>query len=109
MKEIRELREHAKEITKQFEDKGYTVEDVHLLLAVLNDEIRQCEEAVKKEQFKALTKPLFNGVKVRKKGKFSIVIRINTLTCMEEFIEKRIIPLKEKYPYADIHIEVTRK
>lgn len=56
MKDIRELREYAKEITKQFEDKGYTVEDVHLLLAVLNDEIRQCEEVVKKEQFKALAK-----------------------------------------------------
>lgn len=56
MKDIKGLREHAKEITKQFEDKGYAIEDVHLLLAVLTDEIRQCEEAFKKKQFKALAK-----------------------------------------------------
>ncbi|MDE6056309.1 MAG: hypothetical protein K2G55_21695 [Lachnospiraceae bacterium] len=43
-------------------------------------------------------------------GKFVITVKIKCLLTsgriFEEFIEKRIIPLKKKYPYADIYIEV---
>lgn len=38
--------------------------------------------------------------------KFEIIIKLKNITNMEQFIEKRIIPLKDKYPYADIRIEV---
>lgn len=44
---------------------------------------------------------------MKKEGEISIVIKINTLHRFEEILEKRIIPLKKKYPYADIHIEVS--
>jgi hypothetical protein len=44
-------------------------------------------------------------------GKLSINIKVTSLLeqperLFEKFIERRIIPLREKYPYADIHIEV---
>lgn len=44
---------------------------------------------------------------MKKRGKFSIVIKINTLYRFEEILKKKIIPLKKEYPYADIHIEVS--
>lgn len=42
----------------------------------------------------------------RKGGKLEIIIKISSLEVIEQFIEKRIEPLREKYPYADIRIEV---
>lgn len=42
----------------------------------------------------------------RNRGKLLITIKIKNLGQLEQFIEKRIIPLKEKYPYAEICIEV---
>ena len=42
----------------------------------------------------------------KRQGKFEIIIKLKNMTDMETFIEKRIIPLKDKYPYADIRIEV---
>lgn len=35
-----------------------------------------------------------------------ITIKIKRLDKLEDFIEKKVIPLKEKYPYAEIRIEV---
>lgn len=53
---MEKLRRHAKEICKQCEDRGYTVEETRLLSSIMKDEIRQCEEAYKKSKFKALVK-----------------------------------------------------
>lgn len=53
-KKVFELRKHAKEITRQCEDRGYSIKDTRLLLAILKDEISQCEEAYKEHSFKAL-------------------------------------------------------
>lgn len=47
-------REHAKEITKECEKRGYTVGEVDLLVAVLRDEISRCMKANEKIKFKAL-------------------------------------------------------
>lgn len=52
--EIKELRKHAKEITKECEERGYTFVDAEMLCAVLKDEISQCEKATQKRNFQAL-------------------------------------------------------
>lgn len=52
--EIEEPRKHAKEITKQFEERGYTFEDAEMLCIVLKDEVRHCEKRIKKRNFHAL-------------------------------------------------------
>lgn len=52
--EIKELRKHAKEITKKCEERGYTFEDAEMLCAILKDEISQCEKATKKRKIQAL-------------------------------------------------------
>lgn len=54
MWDLTELRKHAKEITKDCEKKGYTVEQTSMLVAVLKDEISKCNEACKKNSFIAL-------------------------------------------------------
>ena len=57
--EIKELRKHAKEITKKCEERGYTFEDAEMLCAILKDEISQCEKATKKRKIQALAQRLF--------------------------------------------------
>ena len=56
MRNVDELRQHAKEIAKQCEDRKYTIEDTRMLLSVLKNEISQCEEAYKNNMFKALAR-----------------------------------------------------
>lgn len=47
---------------------------------------------------------------MRKKGKLTIIIRIKnpwgSEDIMDKFIEKKVLPLKRKYHYADIRVEI---
>lgn len=51
---VEELRKHAKEITKQCEEKGYTIEEAEMLVHVLQNEIDQCKKIILQKNFKAL-------------------------------------------------------
>ena len=42
----------------------------------------------------------------RQRARLLILIKIKRIEKLDEFIEKRIIPMREKYPYAEICIEV---
>lgn len=45
------LREHAKEILKECEKRGYTIEETEMLPAVLKDELYRCSKELKKNKF----------------------------------------------------------
>lgn len=51
---IEKLREHAKEITRDCEKRGYTIEETELLPEVLKNEVNQCKRREKEKPFKAL-------------------------------------------------------
>lgn len=51
---MEELRKYAKEITKQCEEKGYTIEETEMLVHVLQNEIDQCKKIILQKNFKAL-------------------------------------------------------
>lgn len=52
--EVTELRKHAKKITFEFESKGYTFDEVDLLVAILKDEIRDCKKESDRKPFLAI-------------------------------------------------------
>lgn len=52
--ETKELREFAKEITREMEKRRYSYRDADMLVAVLKDEINQCREAETLKPFTAL-------------------------------------------------------
>lgn len=64
----------------------------------LSDEIRQ----KRKESEEMLKKKKSKGQRIELK----VEINMRDGTKLEEFMEKRIIPMSEKYPYMKIHIGV---
>lgn len=54
MWDTQKLRKHAKEIAKQCEEKGYTVEEAEMLVHILKDEVSQCRKAPSERRFKTL-------------------------------------------------------
>ncbi len=52
--DTQKLRKHAKEITKQCEEKEYTVEEAEMLAHILKDEVSQCRKVHSERRFKAL-------------------------------------------------------
>ncbi len=54
MWDTQKLRKHAKEIAKQCEEKGYTVEEAEMLVHILKDEVSQCRKVPSERRFKTL-------------------------------------------------------